>query len=142
MLLLALFSRLRSDALFLPEPVFERIKIMALFTKLFTRDVEPYSTKTRWYQVVIKNNAIISHDFKQNISLVVGSTGLFISFPDLKKISILTYYPDAYMTAPDSSNRSYTKQVLITANGECRIPINPPGVSYDKLIVYILARES
>lgn len=107
---------------------------MALFTKLFSRDVEPYDTKTRWYKIHIKSDgttpSLVDHDSFFSGVTFDGTT--YVVFDSSDKMVI-----DYEIHSDLTTGTSVTFQKAIYVGGiSLRLKILPPD-RYRDMIIYV-----
>ena len=129
MLLLALFPGAGLISLFLPAPVFERINIMALFSKLFIKECDPYDLKGRWYTVKVRSSAVESSDCNASISVSGSNNIVMIGKPlSVTEIKFLVRKKPAASTS--SPVTWYAR-----SDGTCTVPVSQNFTDFD-LYVY------
>lgn len=107
---------------------------MALFTKLFSRDVEPYDTKTRWYKIHIKSDgttpSLVDHDSFFSGVTFDGTT--YVVFNSTDKM-VIDY--EVHADLKNGTSVTFQKAIYLGAVS-MRLRI-PPADRYSDMIVYV-----
>ena len=112
---------------------------MALFTKLFNRDAQPYDLKGRWYRAIIKNGNVVDADWP------VGTTTagyLTILGPQsIDRYHLADYFYVAKFKVP-SSNYTHSKGIRLSTSNYLYIAIPNINTAVDEITVYFYLTPS
>lgn len=117
---------------------------MALFDKLYTKFLDPYAGKGRWYKTVIVNDAIVSSDF-ENPTIYNVTSAQYLMCDDVDKLNLIDYKVEVEYDTSNlpSTTRTFNLGYRATTNGRAGVIICPPMsyLPYKKQTVYVYAER-